>query len=71
MSQYKGPDDGFVIKNRNEYKDKAGSNILFGWLEWNIDKEMKYNINVTGKNLDTFNDFERSFNLMKCIIDSL
>ena len=33
--------------------------------------ERKYNINVTGKNLDTFNDFERSFNLMKCIIDSL
>lgn len=32
---------------------------------------MKYNINVTGKKLDTFNDFERSVNLMSCIIHSL
>ena len=32
---------------------------------------MKYNIKNKKKNLDTFNDFERSFNLMKCIIDSL
>lgn len=32
---------------------------------------MKCNVNVTSKNLNTFNDFERSINLMSCIIHSL